>query len=156
MIIDIFWKYHHYHCWYRHHHYCHYSDYRGSKIYLCITTSIRIQFRDVYRSLVASKELIYITGWSVWTGLRLIRRQEEVNMTIISTMLSNRSLGALPLRSESAKWSWRWSALWSWPWSPWCSSLWSAWPTLWWGERPSRENLRRVAHSKGGGAVLLV
>ena len=27
---------------------------------------------------MASQELIYITGWSVWTGLRLIRRQEEV------------------------------------------------------------------------------
>ena len=74
------------------------------KIYLCITTSIRIQFRDVYRSLVASKELIYITGWSVWTGLRLIRRQEEVNLTMVGgIMISNRSLGALHLRSESAK-----------------------------------------------------
>jgi len=34
-------------------------------------------FLDVYRSLVASQELIYITGWSIWTDLKLIRRQEE-------------------------------------------------------------------------------
>ena len=28
-----------------------------------------VTVRDVYRSLVASQELIYITGWSVWAEL---------------------------------------------------------------------------------------
>ena len=31
---------------------------------------------------MASQELIYITGWSIWTELKLIRRREEVNILI--------------------------------------------------------------------------
>ena len=60
------------------------------KIFLIFQLFYHIDIRDVYRSLVASQELIYITGWSVWTELKLIRRREEVdNLLMIVLMVNN-------------------------------------------------------------------